>query len=115
MSRKDEGVQGQMDQIKRLQDQINNLQIEARDQLVDQANQAIQDLNQMGFDYRLVQGGGRGRSAGKITRHSDPNRPCPVCRFRTVPFHDARTHRSQGSSKKAFTADELRELGLKRA
>ena len=115
MSRKDEGVQGQMDQIKRLRDQINSLQNEARDQLVAQANEVIQDLNRMGFDYRLVQGSVRGRPAGKATRQSDPNRPCPVCKFRTVPFHDARTHRSQGSSKKAFTADELRELGLKRA
>lgn len=115
MSRKDEGFQGQMDQIKRLQEQISSLQLEARDQLIAQANQAIQDLNRMGFDYRLVQGSGRGRSAGKATRQSDPNRPCPVCKFRTVPFHDARTHRSQGNNKKAFTADELRELGLKRA
>lgn len=114
MSRKDEGIQGQMDQIKRLQDQINSLQSEARDQLIAQANQAIRDLNHMGFDYRLVQGGERGRSAGKATRLSDPDRPCPVCKFRTTPFHDARTHRRQGSNKKAFTADELRELGLKR-
>lgn len=115
MSRKDEGVHGQMDQIKRLQDQISSLQLEAREQLVAQASQAIQDLNRMGFDYRLVQGSRRSRSTGGATRRSDPTKPCPVCKFRTVPFHDARTHRSQGNNKKVFTADELRELGLKRA
>jgi hypothetical protein len=40
--------------------------------------------------------------------------PCTVCGFKTEPLHDARKHRSQGKSKKAFNAEELKELGLKK-
>jgi hypothetical protein len=56
------------------------------------------------------------RKAGKtgITRQRDPNAPCAICNFVTVPNHDARKHRGQGDSKKAFTAKELDELGLKK-
>ncbi|MEZ5925901.1 MAG: hypothetical protein R3D57_16115 [Hyphomicrobiaceae bacterium] len=114
MTKRDDSLQAQMENIHRLQEEIKDLQQTAKEQLVAKANEVIADLNRMGHDYRLVQGSGRG--AGRSApRQSDPSRPCPVCRFRTVPFHDGRTHRSQGKNKKAFSAEELRSLGLKRA
>ena len=45
----------------------------------------------------------------------DPDKPCSVCNFVTVPNHDARKHRAQGDAKKAFTAKELEAFGLKKA
>lgn len=99
--------------IKQLQEEIASLQADAKDQLLQRIRKDIAELNTLGVSYQLVAGRARGASGGR--RFSDPNRPCPVCKFRTEPFHDARTHRSQGRSKKPFTADELRKLGLSRA
>ena len=54
-----------------------------------------------------------GKKSG-TTRQRDPNAACSICEFVTVPPHDGRLHRSQGKSKKPFTAKELDELGLKK-
>ncbi|MFO1173175.1 MAG: hypothetical protein U1E49_19685 [Hyphomicrobiaceae bacterium] len=99
--------------IKQLQEEIASLQADAKEQLLQRIRKDIAELNGLGVTYQLVAGRSRGGSGGK--RFSDPNRPCPVCKFRTEPFHDARTHRSQGRTKKPFTAEELRKLGLTRA
>lgn len=53
-------------------------------------------------------------STTKATRTSNPDRPCPICGFKTVPPHDARRHRGQ-SEKKPFTAEELNTMGMKKA
>ncbi len=98
--------------IKQLQDEIANLQADARDQLLQRVRKDITELNSMGVTYQLVSGRSRGGATGK--RFSDPDRPCPVCKFKTEPYHDARTHRSQGRNKKSFSAEELRNLGLSR-
>lgn len=49
----------------------------------------------------------------KGTRTTNPDRPCPICEFKTVPPHDARRHRGQ-SEKRPFTAEELETLGMKK-
>jgi hypothetical protein len=73
------------------------------------------------IDEQLAQlGHSDGKPAGKKkTREGagavDPNKPCSVCNFVTVPNHDARRHRAQGEAKKAFTAKELETFGLKKA
>jgi len=64
--------------------------------------------------------GGTGTRGGKkplvktAKRVIDPNKPCSICGFATVPNHDARKHRAQ-EEKKAFTAKELSNLGLQKA
>lgn len=98
--------------IKQLQDEIANLQADAREQLLQRIRKDLAELNSMGLTYQLVSGRSRGGSASK--RFSDPDRACPVCKFKTEPYHDARTHRAQGRNKKPFSADELRNLGLSR-
>jgi ribosomal protein L13E len=54
------------------------------------------------------------KRSGKGTR-SVKSAPCPICKFKTVPPHDARKHRfAQGKNKRPFTAAELSNLGLKK-
>jgi len=69
-------------------------------------------LNSLGFSYQLVDGkkGVSRKATGQIK-----DGPCPVCKFKTAPPHDARKHRSQGKKKKPFTPQQLAELGLGRA
>lgn len=47
-------------------------------------------------------------------RQIDPDKPCSICKFATVPNHDARKHRGQ-QDKKAFTVKELGNLGFQKA
>lgn len=110
MAREEAGTAVQ--RIKQLQNEIASLQADARDQLLQRIRQDVAELNSMGLSYQLVASRSRGGATGR--RFSDPNRPCPVCKFRTEPFHDARTHRSQGRNKKPFSAEELKKLGLAR-
>lgn len=110
---KDSGANAS-ERIRRLQEEIATVQAEAKGQLIARATEAIEELNRMGLDYRLVQGGVRARGRKAMIRQTDPSRPCPVCKFRTVPHHDARSHRAQGRTKKPFTATELQEFGLVR-
>lgn len=50
----------------------------------------------------------------KGTRTTNPDRPCPICEFKTVPPHDARRHRGQ-KDKRPFTIEELHEMGMTKA
>ena len=52
--------------------------------------------------------------AKKKTRQIDPDKPCGICHFPTVPNHDKRKHRGQGKSLKAFSPKELEQFGLKK-
>lgn len=101
-----------LSRIQKLQAEIDSLQNQAKEDLLKRIRADINELNAMGLNYKLVAGA---RRNGSSQRHSDPTRPCPVCRFVTTPHHDARTHRGQGKSKKPFTAAELKELGLSKA
>ena len=49
---------------------------------------------------------------GKQTRQRDPDTPCAICGFATVPNHDGRVHRSQGKNKTPFTDEELSLKGM---
>lgn len=92
---------------------------DAKKEALDAAHKAIADLNELGFDYRLVEGPGtpkvkrppRERSEGGASKRQVRDVPCPICEFRTEPHHDGRAHRSQ-EPKRAFTEEELAERGL---
>jgi hypothetical protein len=63
---------------------------------------AEQKLGELGY------AGTTRKKAG--TRNTDPSKKhCNIC---DTVGHDGRAHRSQGKSKKKFTAAELKELGL---
>ena len=85
----------------------------AKREVLERAEAAISELRELGFEYQLVEGGGKTRKPKGGSR-SVSAAACPVCRFRTEPPHDARTHRSQGDNKRPFTAKQLSELGLEK-
>jgi hypothetical protein len=92
----------------------------AKDEAIDSINQQIETLRELGFRYVLVPEDEPRAAAPRAqratgTRTKDPNKPCSVCGFVTVPPHDGRVHRSQGDNKKPFTDAQLAGLGLKRA
>lgn len=115
-----------LEKLKKLEAEAKDLRATAKKEAMAAVKAALADLNSLGFSYQLVEGGGgdiptpfakkRGPKAGKtgIKRHKDPNKACDVCGYVTDPPHDARKHRGQGDAKKAFTAKELEELGLKK-
>jgi hypothetical protein len=113
-----------VEKLKKLEAEANELRSEAKKEAMAAVKAALADLNGLGFKYRLMEGDGGGsiptpfkkakKGKSGITRHRDPNKPCDVCGFATDPGHDARKHRAQGENKKAFTAKELEERGLKK-
>ncbi|MEZ5926405.1 MAG: hypothetical protein R3D57_18710 [Hyphomicrobiaceae bacterium] len=110
-ARKDASQSGSaLSKIRQLQEQMNEVSKEAVAEALKQAEDAIATLATLGQRYRLVRTG----AGGKGVRRSNPDRPCPVCNFRTDPPHDARGHRGQGKNKKAFTAAQLAEFGMRK-
>ena len=107
-----------LEQIKKLDEQRAKLLDGAKAEALKKAEEAVADLKELGFNYHLVEGDGAGPKK-RATRQGagavDPDKPCSVCNFVTVPNHDARKHRAQGDAKKAFTAKELEAFGLKKA
>jgi hypothetical protein len=105
-----------LDRIRKLDQEKARIMGEAKGEAMRKAQVALDELNALGFNYRLTEGGRRGGEGSRRgTRQVNPNRPCPVCGFRTEPPHDARAHRTQGSNKRAFTAEELSARGLRKA
>ncbi len=102
---------GALSKIKKLQAEMDEYSKEAVAEALEHAEEAIATLSSLGHRYRLVRASGR----GKGMRQSNPDRPCPVCQFKTDPPHDARQHRGQGKSKRALTAAQLNEMGLRKA
>jgi len=100
-----------LSKIKKLQEQMAEVSKEAVDEALQQAEDAIETLGTLGQRYRLVRLGAR----SKGSRQANPDRLCPVCEFKTDPPHDARQHRGQGKNKRAFSAAQLSELGLRKA
>jgi hypothetical protein len=98
-----------LEQIRALDTQKAQLLQSAKAEAFEKAKSAVDELNSLGFNYRLVEGSGGASRKG--TRRIDSSRPCPICRFRTDPPHDARAHRGQ-ESKKSFSARELEERGM---
>ncbi len=88
---------------------IEKLKADAIAELLEQRGKIDEQLSQLGHTE------GKRSSGKKTQRHLDPDKPCTVCNFATVPNHDARKHRAQGDDKKPFTAKQLEELGMKKA
>lgn len=94
------------DRIKEMESETERMKEAAK--IVASVEDAISALKELGFTYKLVEGG-RSTNTGKGTVS---NKPCPVCKFLTSPPHDRRAHRQRDYPKKPFTAAELKELGL---
>jgi hypothetical protein len=104
-----------LEQLKKLDEQRARLVTDAKMEALTKAENAISELSGLGFSYQLVEGNVKKSKTG-ITRKRDPNAVCTICGFATSPKnHDGRMHRNQGDKKRAFTAKELDELGLKKA
>jgi hypothetical protein len=110
-----------LDRIRQLDEERKRIMEEAKGEALARANEAVDALNALGFNYRLAsggEGGGTGRRATseggrKGTRQVNPNRPCPICGFRTEPPHDARRHRGQ-DPKRPFSEEELQANHMRR-
>jgi hypothetical protein len=102
--------------IKQLDAERSKLLETAKKEALDRANQAVADLVALGFAYSLVEGTAKGprRARAKKAMRRKKDVECPVCKFKTSPPHDARTHRSQGKRKRPFNAKQLSEMGLKK-
>jgi hypothetical protein len=87
----------------------------AKSEALERAKQAISDLNALGFAYSLRQASVGRKPAGRKGLGGIPTKkPCPICGFRTSPPHDARRHRFSKAKKRAFSAKELADLGMRK-
>jgi len=104
-----------LDELKALNEQREKLLGAAKTEALEKAEKAVAELNELGFNYRLVEGAARApRKAGaEAPKREARDAPCPICKFKTDPHHDGRAHRSQ-KTKKAFTDAELAKLGYKK-
>ena len=106
-----------LDKLKALDEERAKLLEDAKKEALEAAHKAIAALNELGFDYRLVEGPStsrrplRERTEGQAPRRQTRDIACPICEFRTTPRHDGRAHRSQ-EPKRPFTDAELAERGL---
>jgi hypothetical protein len=98
--------------IKQLDQERSTLVATAKKEALTKAQAAVSDLNAMGFSYHLVE---QRRPITRKSTRQPKDTPCPVCKFKTAPRHDARKHRGQGKRKRPFTSEELKGFGLRRA
>lgn len=73
------------------------------------AKKAVQELNELGVPYKLVK-----LNSSRELRGTVSETRCPVCKFKTDPPHDSRSHRFQGENKKPFTKRELEERAMRK-
>jgi hypothetical protein len=88
----------------------------AKKEALDNAEKAVAELNELGFHYALTEGATSSpraprKAASKAPKRQARDLPCPICHFKTTPYHDGRMHRSQ-EPKKPFSLHELMEKGL---
>jgi hypothetical protein len=104
-----------LEKLKALDAQRAQLLDGAKKEALENAERAVAELNELGFDYRLVEGATPARAPRKTSAHAPKRQardlPCPICHFKTSPHHDGRMHRSQ-KTKKPFSVEELMEKGL---
>src|ERR1700733_13291222 len=107
-----------LEKLKALDAQRAQLLDDAKKEALDNAERAVAELNELGFDYRRVEGAAAtspARAPRKATSQAPKRQardlPCPICHFKTSPHHDGRMHRSQ-KTKKPFTVEELMERHL---
>ena len=104
-----------LQQLRQLDKQREKILEDAREEALAKAEQAIKALNDLGFNYRSTEAPRRSaKKASKKGTRTVKDAPCPTCGFKTNPPHDGRAHRMQ-TTKKPFTAEELKERGLTRA
>jgi hypothetical protein len=108
-----------VDRIKKLDLERSTLLSDAKKEALALVQQGLDGLRALGLSFNLVEGERRGKRAkpGKRSgagKGAIQDAPCPICGFKTEPPHDARKHRGQGKRKRAFTAKQLQELGLKK-
>jgi hypothetical protein len=105
-----------LQRIKELDKEREQLLSNAKKEALAKAKEAIAELDALGFAYSLTeetQHPGQRLPRGGMRRLKDA--PCPVCKFKTNPPHDARKHRGQGKRKRVFTAADRTKLGLAKA
>ena len=105
-----------LEKLKALDEQRAELLEGAKKEVLDNAEKAVAELNELGFNFRLVEGATSTARAPRKAASPAPKRqardlPCPICHFKTTPHHDGRMHRSQ-KTKKPFTVEELMEKHL---
>ncbi len=104
-----------IEKIKELDEQKSALADEAKQEAMRQAEAAIEVLNALGYRYAITEEGNGTKKNGsrRGTRKPNPDKPCPVCQFKTDPPHDGRHHRNQ-TIKAPFTPEELASKGMTR-
>jgi len=107
-----------LEKLKALDAQRAQLLEDAKKEALDNAEKAVGELNELGFNYRLVEGASSAstpraprKAASEAPKRQARDLPCPICKFKTTPHHDGRMHRSQ-KTKKPFTVEELMAKGL---
>jgi hypothetical protein len=105
-----------LEKLKALDAQRAQLLEGAKKEALDNAERAVAELNELGFNYRLVEGATSTarpprKAAAQAPKRQARDVPCPICHFKTTPHHDGRMHRSQ-KTKKPFTVEELMEKHL---
>ncbi len=93
--------------IKQLDKERASLLSSAKKEALTRASEAIADLNALGFNVRLNE---VAKPSPRKGTRTVKDAPCPVCKFKTDPPHDARRHRAQGNHKKPFTQQQLKEM-----
>ena len=85
-----------IERIKELDEERARLFEQAKEEALKKAAEAVADLKALGLDYQLTSGVTKPNKSGSA-EHSATGQdvPCPICKFRTAPPHDARTHRNQ--------------------
>jgi hypothetical protein len=104
-----------IEEIKELKAQLESKTEQAKAEALDKASEAIGFLRDLGLDNDTIlkELGFRGRAKDREGREAGPpkDEPCSICRFRTEPPHDGRSHRGQ-AKKKPFTTEDLEQKGL---
>jgi hypothetical protein len=111
----EDGTMSVLEQLKELDDKRAQLLDGAKTAALEKANEAIEELNELGFKYSLSDGAQAPRARSpkaKAEGDAPKDVACPICKVKTSPLHDSRSHRSQ-NPKKAFTAEELEAKHLK--
>lgn len=93
-------------QRKELEAKIEEIDTQILELKRERQQELLAELKALGLDV-LPQT----RKAGDRKERERKDVPCPICKFKTSPLHDARSHRQQ-NPKKAFTESELTAKGL---
>ena len=94
-----------LEQIQELEAKKAALVDTAKASAMERVNAGIVELNALGFHYSLTEG------EHKAVNRTPKDIECPICKFKTNPPHDKRSHKNHAAP---FTAEELVEKQLTR-